>query len=104
MGFDPRVFGANIFLLIGLLLAAAVGFLLLITVWMLVKAWLWQIAERREKRRVHRESFRPDGEPYPPFDRGICDRCGRAIDKVYYLPSGERLCPEDYEKLYGPQA
>ena len=29
---------------------------------------------------------------FPPAAAGLCDRCGRVFESVYYLPSGTRLC------------
>lgn len=66
---------------------------------------------RRRKARIkraeaesHEKMFRPDGLPYPPTGRGMCDACERAFEKVYYLPTGRRLCPECYEthEIKGP--
>jgi len=48
------------------------------------------------------ERFRPDGLPYPPCKRGMCDACVRPFEKVYYLPSGQRLCPECYQTIEMP--
>ena len=62
-----------------------------------VKLLLWHVRRRRAARAALRERYRPDGSPYPPADEGICDRCGRAFDKVYYMPAGGRLCPDCYE-------
>jgi hypothetical protein len=97
-----EVFRDNIHLLIGLLFFLAVGAVALIVTWTGIKLYIWHVRERRERERLHREQFRPDGLPYPPASRGLCDRCGRSVEKVYYLSSGERLCPEDYEAKYGP--
>ena len=48
------------------------------------------------KEQDRREKFRPDGTAYPPFSRGLCDSCSSVFDKVYFLPSGTRLCPGCY--------
>ncbi len=92
---------AGIFVLIALLILLAVGLLAIIAVITLLRVWSGHVAQRRAAEQLHRERFRPDGTPYPPTARGICDRCGKAFEKVYYLPSGQRLCPEDYEALHG---
>ncbi len=39
----------------------------------------------------------PDGNPYPPLGRGLCDNCGKGVDMVYFLPSGKRLCKRCYK-------
>jgi hypothetical protein len=94
-------FALNIFVLIGLLIALAAGVILLIAALIGLKLWIWHVAKRRSDARYQRERFRSDGELFPPAGRGLCDRCGEAYEKVYYLPSGERLCPDDYRTLYG---
>ena len=57
--------------------------------------WRSQVHEAAEQHQ--RERVRPDGQPYPPADRGMCDLCSQATEKVYYLPTGRRLCPACYE-------
>ena len=42
-------------------------------------------------------SIGPDGKPYPPSGRGLCDNCSKVVEKVYFLPSGRRLCPKCYK-------
>jgi len=98
---DFSIFVPNIYLLIGLLIVLAVGLALLLATLTGVNLGIWHLLERRERTRQHAERYRPDGEPYPPAGRGICDRCGRPFEKVYHMPSGERLCPEDYNDLHG---
>jgi hypothetical protein len=102
MGASLETFRANIHLLMGLLFFLAVGVVFLIVTWTGIKLYIRHVRERREQERWHREHFRPDGLPYPPASRGLCDRCGGSFEKVYYLSSGERLCPKDYEAEYGP--
>jgi len=46
--------------------------------------------------------LRPDGLPYPPSGRGMCDNCQKPEDKIYYMPSGKRLCAECYRILEMP--
>ena len=68
-------------------------------VWMLTVAirWqLWSARRRRAARQAVAERFRPDGEPYPPGGRGMCDRCQAAHEKVYFLQTGRRLCEACY--------
>ena len=61
-----------------------------------LKASLRDKSAARAKEKDRKEKFRPDGTAYPPFGRGFCDNCNGAFDKVYYLPSGMRLCPACY--------
>ena len=53
---------------------------------------------KRTRRQRQREKYQGDGRPYPPAACGFCDRCEKACEKVYYLPSGRRLCPDCYAK------
>ena len=98
MGIDPRVFGANIHLLIGLLVVGGLLIFLIIASWTGLKIKLWQRAQRREEQRQHAERFQPDGTPYPPASRGICEECGEYSDRVYHLPDGGRLCPDHFRE------
>jgi hypothetical protein len=81
--------------------------ILLIALVMLVTAAIIAALTVRNMRRSQRqtatvqaewqaERFDEDGQPLPPFARGLCDVCHKAFDKVYYLPSGRRLCPACY--------
>lgn len=59
----------------------------------------WRSARKRAEQRAAEEKLGPDGRPQPPAAGGLCDRCGRADEKVYYLKSGARLCGDCYEAL-----
>ena len=96
MAADPVMFGGNIYLLIGLLIALAALVLIVVTLWTSIKLLLWRIAQRRAEDEHRCRKLRPDGTPRVPTARGICDRCGRSFPKVHHLPSGEKLCPKDY--------
>jgi hypothetical protein len=91
------MFGANIYLLIGLLLALGAAFIILIAGWTSIRIALWKWAKRQSDAEISREKTQADGQPYPPSSRGICQKCGRQFNKVYHLPTGERLCPTDYD-------
>ncbi len=97
-----KPFGLSVYVLLGFLLLLAVLVVVAVASWVLIKVWIRDVRQRREARRRHHEMYRPDGQPYPPASRGICDRCGQDFEKVYYMPSGERLCPDHYAELYGP--
>lgn len=83
-------------LIIVLLIAVAIPVLLIIGAWTGIKIWLWRRAVRAEKKKDYQLKHRPDGRPYPPSGRGICDNCGQAVDKVYFMESNQRLCPACY--------
>ncbi len=93
-----RMFGANIFLLIGILLALAILIFLLLGGWVTVKILIFRRAQHRAEQKRNQEKFRADGSPYPPASRGICHTCGKAYPKVYHMPDGTKLCPLHYEE------
>ena len=92
-------FAQNMRLLLGLLLFTVFLVLLIIAIWTLMKMWLWRAGKRRFDQKQHELKYRPDGKPYPPAGRGLCDNCEQSCQKVYYMPSNQRLCPDCYEKL-----
>lgn len=55
---------------------------------------------RQAEQEAWRLNHRSDGKPYPPANRGMCDRCQRAAEKIYYLPEPLRLCEDCYMELY----
>ena len=57
----------------------------------------WNRKQKQAKREAHAMKYRPDGVPYPPTGRGMCDCCERASEKVYFMDDGTRACPECYE-------
>ena len=64
----------------------------------------WRAAVRKACRQTEAARIRPDGKPFPPAERGMCDACRRPFEKVYYLPDNRRLCPGCYkaEFPFGP--
>lgn len=54
---------------------------------------------KKAQRAYRKDKFRPDGQPYPPSDRGICNTCGQAFEKVYFLEANQRACPQCYQQL-----
>lgn len=95
-------FDQNMVLLLGLLLFLAVGVIGSMAAWMLVKFLIQQRDRRRDEAQRLRDKFGRHGELLPPAAPGLCDQCGRPFDKVYHLPSGRRLCPDDYDRTLGP--
>lgn len=83
-------------IVIGLPLLLALMVLLIIAVLIFIKWVEWKMEVLAVRRAYLKEHFRPDGTPYPPFGRGMCDRCAQVFDKVYYIPD-RRLCPACYD-------
>ncbi len=94
---DPKTLGINLYIIIGAVLLGAFLLIVVIAVWTGIKAGFWQLGRRRAAEAERRRKLQPDGRPYPPAARGLCDRCGRTFEKVYHLPTGERRCPPCYE-------
>lgn len=100
---SPEQFAQSMLLLLALLFFLAVGVIGFIAAWMFVKLLSQRRTRRRDEAQRRRDKFGHDGEPLPPAAPGLCDRCGRPFGKVYHLPSGRRLCPDDYNKAHGPK-
>jgi hypothetical protein len=91
-----KMFGLNLYFLIGALLVLGVGAVVLIAAWTGLKIFVWEEQKRSGERAERRRKLRPDGTPLPPASRGLCTACSRAYEQVYHLPGGERLCPTCY--------
>lgn len=104
MAVDPRGFVLNIYFLIGLLLVLGVIALAVLAIWTAANYGVWQARRRKAEAEQHHRRFRSDGQPHPPAGRGMCDRCARACETVYYEPSGRRLCPACYDRVHGVAA
>jgi len=85
--------------LVGLLIVLAILLVLLIAALTAFKIWLWRARQAFARRVRYQATHGPDGRPYPPTGLGLCDHCQRAFPDVYYLPSGQRLCPDCYDAL-----
>ena len=94
------MWGANMYLLIGLLLFLAAGAVVVVALWTGLKVWMWRIRQRRAWAEYRRQSQRADGRRYPPFTGGVCDHCKRVSKKVYHPASGPRLCSSCYEMFW----
>ena len=93
-------------LLGGLALFLIVIPIILLVGWLVlgsVRQYLWKARRRRVRQEAHDAKFRPDGAAYPPSGEGMCDACQKGLDKVYYLPTGRRLCSTCYQIEEMPQ-
>jgi hypothetical protein len=89
-------FAQNIYLLIGLVFVAGVLAVLVFVGWTAARTGLFVHRRREAEREAEAAKIGPDGRPYPPAAEGLCDRCQRAFNRVYYVPNGPRLCPACY--------
>ncbi len=67
-------------------------------IYVCIRSLIWRARVENAERQDYLLKHRPDGRAYPPFGRGLCDNCNQAFEKVYFLPSGTRLCPDCYQK------
>jgi hypothetical protein len=91
-----NVFAQNIYLLLGLLVFAGVTFVVIILSWSGIRVWFWQRSVDRATQAWRATRYRPDGTRFPPSGPGICFHCHTAFKKVYYLSTGDRVCPSCY--------
>ena len=66
-----------------------------------------QLLRHRQRLRALKAEWRAEhvdaaGRPLPPAAPGLCEACKKAFDKVYYLPSGRRLCEACYRAAEPP--
>jgi hypothetical protein len=99
---DPSGFAQGIYLLIGCMGAVILVCLGGLATWVTVRILQRRASVRQAEEQRRQERLDPDGRPYPPAAEGLCDRCGGAFQKVYYMPSGRRLCPDCYQQEAGP--
>ncbi len=74
------------------------GFVLTLCFLVLVKYIIRRVKGVVIDAKIKAERIGPDGRAYPPSGCGVCDNCTAADNKVYYLPSGKRLCRKCYLK------
>ena len=84
----------------GVVFVAIFVAVVLFVLWLLARLGIWRLRAKHAEHEAHQARHRPDGQPYPPAGAGICDHCGRAHDKVYFMPSGRRFCPDCYASLH----
>ena len=92
MGADLSVFGRNIYFLLGLLLGGVLLTVVVVVGWIGFRTLLVWLDRRRMVALANRRPWGEGGKSWPT-GRGICTRCERAVDTVYHLPGGERVCP-----------
>lgn len=95
---DQRTLLANLLLLLAILFCATVGFFVIVGGITGLKIALWKRAQKQAADAEIRRKLRPDGTPYPPAGRGMCDGCGKVFDAVYHLPDGAKRCAACLER------
>ncbi len=94
---DVVSWAQQIYILIGILLAATVGVGLLLVVWTGAKIALLMYRQRRGREEYRRAFYRADGQHYPPYIEGICEACGRGHRQIFHPSDGPNQCPDCYE-------
>lgn len=90
----------NIYWLIGFLIFGSFVLVVVIALYIGIRAYIFSAGQRRSLEEYHRRTRRADGKMYPPFAVGKCESCRRICKKIYFLKSGELLCPECYEPFW----
>lgn len=93
---DRVTLAINLALIIGAVILAVVVLLLIVAGWTGINIVSWNRRRRQGEIEYRARRVRPDGTPYPPAGRGLCDGCQQVHDPVYHLPDGQRFCPECY--------
>jgi len=87
---ENLIFVAPCFLLaIG---AMIVGGVIALAAWLGVRYVHERLRTAAMRRARQEERLDAAGRPLPPAAPGLCDTCQKAADRVYYMPSGKRLC------------
>jgi hypothetical protein len=100
MGVDQVTLAQNMALIIGGLFVLIAGFIGVISLWTGVGVVLGIMRQRRALATWRKASRRADGEMYPPFMESVCQQCHRGHRMVYFVETGEELCPECYERFW----
>lgn len=82
---------------LGTIIWVIVGAILAVLLITFLKWRFWEARVRRARRRAQQERMGPDGKPYPPDSRGLCDGCQKAAEIVFYPPEGGKLCKPCYD-------
>lgn len=89
-----------------LIIAAVLAFAIILIVLVSLSAWLlltvirmirWRREVRRAQQQAWEERHDEQGRVLPPVSRGICRRCGRFFERIYFLPDGSGICEECYQ-------
>jgi len=96
---DSQMFARNIYVLIGGIFVLIIAAIVIVILIARIRVYFWRGSVKRAQRQDYKLKHRSDGQPFPPFGRGLCDSCQRLSEKVYFLPSGPRLCAHCYEEL-----
>lgn len=97
---DVRMWAQNIYWLIGLLIFGGFALAVVLALYIGIRMYLFNAGQKKSLEEYHRQTRRADGRMYPPSAVGKCDACGRICKKVYFVRSGELLCPECYEPFW----
>jgi hypothetical protein len=89
--------GQGVYLLIGILVFGFFAGIVALVIYVAIRAWIFQVRQRRSQEAYLKRTRRADGKNYPPRGGGICQQCGRVRKFVFFLPTGEMFCPECYE-------
>jgi hypothetical protein len=96
LGINLKLFGLNLYYLIGLLFFLSPAIPLLILIIAMIRSRIHRAKVDRAERQRRADLLGPDGRPLPPTAPGLCDDCSIVYGDVYHLPDGRRLCKYCY--------
>jgi hypothetical protein len=98
MAIDPIMFAQNIMLLIAFLLVGGVVFVVVFSLWTMIRAVWWETTRRETWKRYLRSTRRADGAKLPVRSEGFCLRCNKWDRTVYVAGPGLDLCAVCYDR------
>ncbi|MBI5762224.1 MAG: hypothetical protein HZA51_01730 [Planctomycetes bacterium] len=91
-----EMFGMNIHLLIGLLACGGIGLIVVIILYVSIRAIVFRSQQKLALSDFKKRNTDERGEVLPPMGSGICGTCGKASSAIYFLSDGARMCRECY--------
>ncbi|MFP4353715.1 MAG: hypothetical protein ACLFUJ_01235 [Phycisphaerae bacterium] len=95
---SPAMFGAAIYLLIGLLVLGLLALVAAVLGWAAWRGHCLTVRQSRAEAQAALNRLDRRGQLKPPTGRGLCDVCQHLSDSVLFLPTGQRLCPTCYDE------
>ena len=91
-----QMFGANMYVLIGLLFSCCCFIILVIGAIVGMKVAWWEGRKWLARRAIYGRKFDERGQPLPRAYRGACTRCGHLFNVVYDVDEHRQLCTRCY--------
>lgn len=95
---DPKLFYLMLYILLALLVLVPIGIILVIFLITAIKMWRKEASIRAAAAQAYAEAHGPDGKPYPPSCRGLCEHCSQYDARIFHIQDGPKLCATCYAK------